>query len=125
MTNYYEPTSSPFSALAKAALVGAYAGMACELGAIFVIDLPGGAPRAEAWSIPILVLVYGTFAIPFTAMGLCLFGLPLGKALRPLLRYHWSFVFAAVCGALSGQVFFWLFTGLRCPSSEHLAQIAA
>jgi|GEM_PF-1141630 len=113
MANYYEPVPSPFSALAKAALVGAYAGTACELAAIFAIDFPGGAPLTEAWAIPILVLAYGTFAIPFTALGLCLFGLPLGKALRPLLRYRWSFAFAVVCGALSGQVFLWLFIGLR------------
>ena len=113
MSIYREPAPHPLESVAKAALVGAYIGTLLELAAIMVLEaLSGYDPWTDYWAIPVIVLAYGTFAIPFTALGLCLFGIPLNKVLRPLLHYDWSFLLAAALGAMAGQVFFWLFTAL-------------
>lgn len=113
MALYYKPIASPLGAIAKAAVMGAYFGTAIELATIALIEFRSGEELwADFWSVPLLILAYGTLAIPFTALGLCCFGLPLGRLLRPLLSYRWSAVIAAIAGALCGQVFWWLFAGL-------------
>ncbi|MCJ2183603.1 hypothetical protein MTR62_13010 [Novosphingobium sp. 1949] len=90
--------------LAKSALVGAFSGTCLALAVIVSID--GGWTVSEAWSIPIILVMYSVMAAPFTGVGLCVFGLPLAMTLRPLLRYRWSAVLALALGALGGQIFF-------------------
>jgi len=107
------PTHSRFSTLAKSAAVGAYAGTALFLLAIASVETqPLFTSAHEAWIIPVLIAGYGTFAIPFTALGLCLFGLPLRALLGPWRDAPWMALLAALCGAVAGLIFLWLFTGL-------------
>lgn len=84
-------------------LIGAYVGVTLQM-----IATTWGEPieRSELWVVPVLILIYGFFALPFVAVGLALFGLPLTGLLRRRAQDWWVGVLAAVCGAVAGKLMF-------------------
>lgn len=108
-----DPTHRRFSTIAKSAAVRGYTGTALVLVVIAIVEMqPLFTFARQAWIIPVLIAGYGTFAIPFTALGLCLFGLPLRALLGPWRDARGMALLAALCGAAAGLIFFWLFTVL-------------
>ncbi|MBP0494517.1 hypothetical protein [Roseomonas indoligenes] len=83
-------------------MAGAYAGITVQ--SLFKM---GGVPLSELWTVPVIILGYGTLSIPFVALGLLVFGLPA----TPLLRRHagrwWVGVVAVLWGALAGRLVFY------------------
>ncbi|WP_458093506.1 hypothetical protein [Roseomonas sp. WA12] len=83
-------------------MAGAYAGITVQ--SLFKM---GGVPFAELWIIPALILGYGTLSIPFVALGLLVFGLPLTPLLRRYADRWWVGVLALLWGALAGRIVFY------------------
>ena len=60
-------------------LIGSYVGIILQM-----IVTTWGEPidRSELWALPVLILIYGLLALPFVALGLAVFGLPVTRLLR-------------------------------------------
>lgn len=86
------------------ALIGAYAGVSLQ-----VILTTWGEPidPSEIWAIPAIILVYGLLALPFVALGLALFGLPVTRLLRPWAQSWWVGFVAALWGAAAGKILYY------------------
>ena len=85
------------------ALAGAYLGVSLQLVAA---SLSVPIPSSEMWAIPVLVLIYGTVALPFVILGLAIFALPATRLLRRSARQWWVGVVAVIWGALAGKLMF-------------------
>jgi hypothetical protein len=94
--------------------IGAYAGVSLQMAITF-----WGEPvdPAERWTIPVLLIGYGLFAVPFVALGLALLGLPVARSLGRLPHHWWVGVIAALWSCVAGKLMFYaidhlLFFGL-------------
>ena len=90
-------------------VIGAYAGVTLQM---LAATSEGGFNFSEAWAIPIIILVYGLFALPFVALGLALFSLPATRLLRRSAERWWTGVIAALWGGVAGK--------LTCYAVDHL-----
>jgi hypothetical protein len=83
--------------------IGAYLGVTLQMVVTY-----WGKPfdRTELWAIPVILLGYGTLAVPFVALGLTLFGLPATGLLRRLAQEWWVGVVAALWGAVAGKLMY-------------------
>lgn len=64
--------------------------------------------KSELWAVPVLILTYGLFAVPFVALGLAIFGLPATSLLRRYAQDWWVGLVAAVWGAAAGKMMYFL-----------------
>jgi hypothetical protein len=84
--------------------IGAYVGISAQMVVALLVE---PVDSAEIWTIPVLLLVYGMFAVPFVALGLALFGLPLTRLLHRSAQRWWVGLIAAVCGSVAGKIMFY------------------
>lgn len=98
----------------QSVFIGAYVGVILQM---VITTWTEPVDPSELWAIPVLLLVYGLLAVPFVAMGLALFGLPVTAMLRQRAQDWWVGALAAVWGCLAGKLMFYavdhfLFFGL-------------
>lgn len=92
------------SAYWPSVFIGAYGGVTLQM----VAATWGGPPDpSELWVIPVLLLVYGMLAVPFVALGLGLFGLPVTSVIRRWAQSWWVGPFAALWGGVAGKLMFY------------------
>lgn len=96
------------------AIIGAYVGVSLLMAVTLWREPPSS---SELWTFPVLILGYGTFALPFVILGLAIFGLPAAYLLRGRAREWWVGGIALLWGALAGKLMFYaidhlLFFGL-------------
>lgn len=83
------------------ALTGAYLGISILLVSTALSSPPN---LAELWVAPILVAAYGTFALPFVALGLAMFGLPITYLLKNWAQEWWTLIVAIIWAAVAGRI---------------------
>jgi hypothetical protein len=92
-------------AMVLAALFGSWTGMAAFGAVSFWQDPP---KPSELWSVPLVVVVYGTiFGFPLALLGLAAVGLPLALMLRNWAERAWMPVIAVTVGALGGRFLYY------------------
>jgi hypothetical protein len=94
--------------------IGAYAGIILQM---IITTWSEPIDLSELWAIPVLLVIYGLLAVPFVAVGLALFGLPVTAMLRQRAQNAWVGALAAVWSCLAGKLMFFavdhlLFFGL-------------
>lgn len=97
----------------RSVLTGAYVGIALQM---LLMSWNEPLDVSELWAIPVLLIVYGSIAIPFVAAGLAIFGLPFTRLLVRKAHSWWVGVVAVLWGATAGKLLFYiidhlLFTG--------------
>ncbi|MFS2112405.1 hypothetical protein ACCC88_22155 [Sphingomonas sp. Sphisp140] len=93
------PAPSPFL---SAALTGAYVGIALQMAlGLSTESLPDW---SEIWAVPLVLFLYGLFALPFVSLGLALCGIPAARLLHRWRDRPWMGLVAAVSGALAGKL---------------------
>ena len=92
------------SAFGLSVLVGAFGGITLQ-SLVALADQPP--PMSEWWAIPVIIVGYGLLAIPFVALGLAIFGLPVTRLLRSEAQSWWLGIVAAVWGAVAGKLMFY------------------
>lgn len=88
----------------RSTLIGAYGGMILQS---FVGLSRGPIDTSDLWALPVIILVYGLFALPFVALGLAFFGWPATALLRRWAQSWWVGVVAALWGAAAGKLMFY------------------
>jgi len=58
------------------------------------------------WQLPLVALSFALFALPFTAFGLAVLGLPATALLQRYAQSWWAGALAALIGALAGKLMF-------------------
>jgi hypothetical protein len=84
--------------------IGAYVGITLQM---VVTNWVEPVDPSELWAIPVLLLVYGILAVPFVAIGLALFGLPVTAMLRRKAKDWWMVAVAAIWGSLAGKFMYY------------------
>lgn len=101
MPTYSGATQSPF---AKSVLIGAYGGMVIQ----FIITTRfENVPLSELWLFPVIIAVYGLFALPIVAIGLAVFGLPASAILQTRVSEWWVGIIALVWGGVAGKLVYY------------------
>ena len=100
MTYKTEPGGSPYW---LSVFVGAFVGVTLQLVLTAWRDQ---FDTSELWVVLVLILAYGLFAVPFVALGLAIFGLPLSGLLRRYAQDWWVGLVAAAWGAVAGKLMF-------------------
>lgn len=96
--------SQPRSAFWPSVFIGAYGGVILQM----LATLRGGAvDPSELWVIPVLLLFYGLLTVPFVALGLSFFGLPVTGAIRRWAQSWWVGPLAVLWGGLAGKLMFY------------------
>lgn len=100
------PPINSVGAFWLASIAGAYVGTLVQ--GLWSLARGGSLPSLwqEPAVAPIVVLGFGTLALPAVALGLTIFGLPLGPSLRRYARRPWLAVVAALWGAVAGKLTF-------------------
>lgn len=94
----------PFSArrpIIMGAIFGSYLGLLLWSVVLVVRD---AMPDGPVWALPLLMLVYGAFIVPVSAMGLLIFGLPAARAVEGEFRAPWLPLAALLMGAIAGNI---------------------
>lgn len=92
-------------------LVGAFGGISLQLilsAAREPIEPSAwSALISEWWALPLVIFAYGSIAVPFVALGLAVFGLPISRLLRRQSQEWWVGVVAVLWGAVAGKLTFY------------------
>lgn len=104
----------PGGAYWPSVFIGAYVGIILQMAITAWVE---PVDPAELWAIPVLLVCYGLFAVPFVALGLAIFGLPVTGLLQRSAERWWVGAIAAVWGCIAGKLMFYavdhlLFFGL-------------
>jgi len=99
----YRPPRSG-RAFLQAVLIGACSGPTLMLIPAF---WHRGIVLSEAWRMLLVIPMIGLIAVPFVAIGLALFGLPLTWLLRKQAQKRWVGALAAGWSAFSGMLLFY------------------
>ena len=84
--------------------VGGFAGVTLQL---IMTTWREPVDASKLWVIPAIILAYGSFALPFVAVGLAIFGLPAAGLLRRNAQDWWVGLIAASWGAIAGKLMFY------------------
>jgi len=86
------------------AVAGGYGGIFLQTAIVLLYE---PVDFSELWATPVIILVYGLIALPFTALGIALFGLPVANVLLSKAEKWWIGLVAILWGAASGKLMFW------------------
>ncbi len=78
---------------------------------------------SELWAIPLILIIYGLFAVPFVALGLAIFGLPLTHLLYRSARKSWVGAIAILWSAVAGKLLFFAVDHLMFFGQYEIAKI--
>lgn len=97
----------PLPPFLTAGLIGAYAGIVLQSTIAWWAEWRDF-DWSEAWQIPLLLAIYGLFALPFVCLGLAVFGIPAARLLHRWRARPWMGLVAAACGALAGKLAYYV-----------------
>lgn len=87
----------------RSAITGAFFGTVLQ-----ILLAVWGEPvdKSEWWGLPLIILAYSLFAVPFVALGLAVFALPVTRMFRGYEREWWIIILAVTWGGAAGKVMF-------------------